>query len=173
MVKYKVGDLLEAADRGEIQVIAHQCNCFNVGRRGIAPLIFEKYPNAKLADQQTEKGSKDKLGRLTFGFGDNMTWVFNLYGQYHWSYHEKEYGTQYPALRSALQKMKFLLDRRWGMFYHEKPKIGFPLIGCGLAGGKWEEVAPMIEDIFHDWDVTIYTLLPMKGIDYESQSSSE
>ena len=44
--------------------------------------------------------------------------------------------------------MKFV--KQWEL----KP-IGFPKIGCGLAGGNWGIVLPKIEEIFKDFDVTI------------------
>ncbi|RAP14807.1 hypothetical protein HS9_00130 [Bacillus velezensis] len=31
-------------------------------------------------------------------------------------------------------------------------------IGCGLAGGNWNDVNKMIESIFEDYEVTIYKL---------------
>jgi hypothetical protein len=40
----------------------------------------------------------------------------------------------------------------------EKEKIGFPKIGCGLAGGDWKVVSQIIETIFDGFDVTIYEL---------------
>ena len=39
--KYKVGDLIEAAKSGEINVFGHGCNCFCTMGSGIAPLIKE------------------------------------------------------------------------------------------------------------------------------------
>jgi len=29
-------------------------------------------------------------------------------------------------------------------------------IGCGLAGGKWDIVYDIIEEVFNDYDVVIY-----------------
>ena len=41
MIKYKVGDLIEALKNHEVDAIGHQCNCFHVMKSGIAPLIEE------------------------------------------------------------------------------------------------------------------------------------
>ena len=44
----------------------------------------------------------------------------------------------YPAIERAFQAIG-AFARETGLPVH------FPLIGCGLAGGKWERVAPLIE----------------------------
>ena len=55
--------------------------------------------------------------------------------------------TDYDAFRSCLCELELLLD----MFEYEfgKMKIGFPdHIGCGLAGGDWNIVRGIIEDVY-------------------------
>jgi hypothetical protein len=32
-------------------------------------------------------------------------------------------------------------------------------LGCGLAGGNWDTVDKIIEDVFDDYDVTIYKFM--------------
>lgn len=56
MIKYKIGDLLEAARNEEVHVIAHCCNCFVTMGSGIAPQIKKAYPYAFAADQGTTRG---------------------------------------------------------------------------------------------------------------------
>ena len=82
------GNLLDAFDRGDVDVIAHQCNCFcNMGS-GIAPQIAKRYPAARAADNTTIKGDSDKMGTFTRAIisrdvdgeiiDDGI--VYNLYG---------------------------------------------------------------------------------------------
>ena len=59
------GNLLDAFDRGDVDVIAHQCNCFCIMGSGIAPQIAKRYPAAYAADKATVKGDANKLGDFT------------------------------------------------------------------------------------------------------------
>lgn len=149
-MNYVYGDLLSAAERGVVDVIAHQCNCFNTMRRGIAPQIAARFTEAYEADQNTVRGSREKLGSFSFAEvqtmedSDHIVSVYNLYGQFGWNPHHGDYGTQYPALFSALRKMRDHLDSCSG----PPLNIGFPKIGSGLGGGDWDFISAMIEEIF-------------------------
>lgn len=37
-----------------------------------------------------------------------------------------------------------------------KMTIAIPKIGAGLAGGDWETIRPILEEVFNDYDLTIY-----------------
>jgi len=159
-IEYKVGDLIEAAKVGEVDVIAQQLNCFCTRKSGIAPLIDKAFPLMGEADDDTERGDKEKLG--TFIVADiiphNNPAVFGLYGQYHWNGRQRgELDTDYTALRSSFKGMQQCLD-----VFREREdiKIGLPLIGCGLAGGDWRVVSKIIEEELCDkgWKVIVYVL---------------
>lgn len=77
MLKYKKGCLIKAAKSGEVDVIAHQCNCFNNMGAGIAPQIKKAFPEAWHVDRNTIKGDRGKLGSLSWAYSDGVT-VFNL-----------------------------------------------------------------------------------------------
>jgi len=77
---YKKGCLIEAAKAGEVDIIAHQANCFNTMKSGIAPLIGKYCPEAVEADQKTARGDIAKLGTTSVGFADDNVMVWNLYG---------------------------------------------------------------------------------------------
>lgn len=177
MLKYVQGDLIKAAQDGHLNVIAHQANCFCKGRRGIAPLIFSAFPEAKEADDATKVGDKSKLGLYSAAFSPReeggLLWVFNLYGQYHFDNRREDYGTIYPKLKSALAHMASVLRTNLDVtgFRDEKLKlkVGLPLIGCGLAGGNWFVVEKMIEKtlgMVQGVEVYIYTLDKINGVDY-------
>ena len=148
------GNLLDAFDRGDVDVIAHQCNCFcNMGS-GIAPQIAKRYPNAYRADLNTTQGDASKLGTFTkvyVNHGHSKGLVYNLYGQYR--YGGQSMQTNYYALKRALNAMqKDLNDLDKG-----DRIIGLPLIGCGLGGGDWEVVSEIINEVLTN-EVHIYVL---------------
>lgn len=61
MIKYKIGDLLQA----EVDAIGHCCNCFCTMGKGIAPKIKKEWPEVYAADCATRKGDRTKLGKQT------------------------------------------------------------------------------------------------------------
>ena len=159
MIKQKKGNLITAAQDGEVSIIAHQCNCFcNMGS-GIAPQIAKAFPEAQKADNDTIRGAPQKLGTLSIGTQPRKTVgsvvVFNLYGQYsHQRPRKGEMNTDYDALRLAMTEMK----RKIQQYGWEHVPIGLPKIGCGLGGGDWAVVYAMIDEILGEFDVTIYQL---------------
>lgn len=161
MFEYKVGDLVQALKSGEVSSIGHQANCFCTMNSGVAKAIRLEFPQAYEADCFTEKGDKNKLGTLTAAEHEradgSVGIIYNLYGQYNYGYDAKGY-TNYEALRGALLNMRIDLDGAVGVNGEDWKKVGFPKIGAGLGGGDWDTIARIIEEVFTDYDVTIYTL---------------
>jgi O-acetyl-ADP-ribose deacetylase (regulator of RNase III) len=125
-----------------INVIIHGCNTLNIMGAGLAKLIREKYPEVYAADTQAFYNGKVRLGRFSGCKVDDGKYIINLYIQ-------SEIGTSkrmvdYEALYSGLQAMKTVMLMRDG----KKFTVGFPRIGCGLAGGDWHVVKSMIESVF-------------------------
>lgn len=152
MIKYEVGDLIEAAKGDKVQVIAHCCNCFVTMASGIAPQIKRAFPYAFTADQETVRGDSKKLGTFSLGSPTkaelDRTWValptvFNLYGQY--GYTKRQQGGRdldYNALYDSLVVMAHRMSED---DYYENCVVGLPLIGAGLANGDWPVIERMIE----------------------------
>lgn len=154
MIKYKRGDLVKAALSGEVDVLVHQCNCFNNMGKGIAPQIARAFPDAAKIDKETVKGSKEKLGTYSVSHVNKVCSVVNLYGQYgYWPQPEGRINTDYTALEKGLQLLGDVLRSK-------KPnaRVGLPKIGCGLGGGDWVIVSELIERAFIDLDITVYEL---------------
>lgn len=170
-IRYKVGDLITAAQTGEVNVIAHGCNCMNTMKSGIAPKIASAFPEAFAADQMTTRGSRGKLGTLSSAFSKNGLLVYNLYSQYTFTGRkEGRMDLDYWALRSALMGMAVSLHakcRVLDMSTHNL-KIGLPKIGAGLAGGDWNIIYRMIEGCLQDFDVTIYVLKESEIVNHQN-----
>jgi len=81
-IEFRKGNLLEQDD---IEVIIHQCNCFNCMGAGIAKSITKKWPEVQDADDRTKRGDVDKLGTYTAAVvneqTDSQKTVINLYSQ--------------------------------------------------------------------------------------------
>lgn len=148
MIKYIEGDLIKLAT--QYDVIAHCCNCFNTMGSGIAPQIAKAFPYAEAADNKTVKGQYRKLGKISIGHPTQMSSdpiVCNIYGQFGFN-KRKEGGRDlsYVALADGLRAM---------VKVYTGLRFLLPQLGAGLAGGKWEFIEQLIEEIFEGEDVTV------------------
>ena len=98
--------------------------------------------------------SKDgfKLGKVQFVQVEEDLWVANLIGQH--KINKDENGNapiRYDAIEQGLEEVaSFAIEN--------KANIHMPRIGCGLAGGKWEMIEPIILKTLSDnnIEVTVY-----------------
>lgn len=148
MINFIEGDLIKLAKDNEFDVIMHGCNCFNTMGAGIAKDIAYHFPNALLADQNTIKADKNKLGTYSIGYDDSYKLhILNLYTQY--QYNRKVVDLfEYDAFTTIMKKLNS------NSHYHDK-KIGMPMIGAGLAHGDWERVLEIVESNSNNLDITI------------------
>lgn len=141
------GDLVQMAADGKFDVIIHGCNCMHTMGAGIAKTIREVFPEAYEADLATEKGSRDKLGTISYASvqkkGRELI-VVNGYTQFDWT----GPGTlvDYNAIRSVMKLVKENFSGK---------KIGYPKIGAGLAKGDWRIIADIISDELKGEDHTL------------------
>lgn len=137
------GDLLTLAEQGEFDVIVHGANCFNTMASGIAGQIARRFPQAADVDKQTEKGDRRKLGDFTFvkiqGLGTHEFSIVNAYTQYTYSRERDVF--EYDSFQEFLNKFANWLPSVGGYV-----RVGFPYIGCGLAGGDQRRIVRMIEN---------------------------
>lgn len=148
MIKEVKGDLIEAFKKGDVNVIAHCCNCFHTMGAGVAKAIAKAFPEALEEDRKTLYGDKHKLGQYSVAHTKHGS-IYNLYGQYRYG-RDKQH-LDYEALRYSLIEMSASL-------YPSGVKIGLPRLGCNLAGGDWSIVKGIIEETLEGFDVTVYYL---------------
>jgi hypothetical protein len=151
MIEHRKGDLLVQDD---IEVIIHQCNCFNTMGAGIARQIAARWPEVMDADNRTRKGDMSKLGSYTSCVVDegmpNEKTIINLYGQYRYG-RGRRY-TDYTAVELGLQE--FIDD--YGNHFTltgEQLMVGIPFrMGCVNGGGDWNVVMDILIELFGpDW----------------------
>jgi len=146
------GDLIKLAIEGEFDVIIHGCNCFGSMGAGIAKSIKSIFPEAYKADLQTEKGSRDKLGSISYVTvqrGENEITVVNGYTQY--AAGGSGVLVDYFAVYSVMKEVK---DRFSGK------RIGYPMIGAGLARGDWGVISEIISEQLEGEDHTLVKFAP-------------
>jgi O-acetyl-ADP-ribose deacetylase (regulator of RNase III) len=133
MIRVVEGSVLKAP------VIAHQVNCRGAFGAGLAGQIAERWPACKKSYLSYVQ-SKDP-GEL---FGTVYVWegldvvILNLFGQDQPGPHTSEI-----ALLGAAQRIPdFMEEEGIGV-------VAMPwMIGCGIGGGDWSRIQPMIEKVF-------------------------
>lgn len=165
-MKIVEGDLLKLAQEGKFDVIVHGCNCFCTMGKGIAKQIRDTYPEVYTADKSTEKGDVFKLGTMTAvtvkaddTLDSHRFIIMNAYTQYNYrpTYkNDRVVYVNYDAIRACFRRLKNMLIRKDVSHY----KIGYPMIGCGLAGGDWDIVSRIIDEELDGLD---HTLVKYKG----------
>lgn len=123
------GNILEAKE----YMIAHQCNCISTSGKGLAKLIFEKYPEADIYVNRI-KIDKPGTNKIIETKGKK---IINMFGQYNPG---KGYGKENKTIR--LMWFKSCLDL---LEIKKGESIAMPyLIGCGLAGGNWKKYSELL-----------------------------
>ncbi|UWP97485.1 macro domain-containing protein [Aliiroseovarius crassostreae] len=146
------GDLVKMALQGEFDVIVHGCNCFHTMGAGIAKTISTQFPEAFAADKATVYADKNKLGTISHASIRRESSEFvivNAYTQFQWKGRGRK--ADYTAIGSCFREIAKEFGSR---------RIGYPLIGAGLAGGNWTEIEPMIETELEGCDHTLVIFAP-------------
>jgi len=141
------GDLIELAQQGKFDVIAHGCNCMCDMGAGIAKQIKKVFPAAYKVDQQTSKGDRDKLGTCTAATCETKNGtieVVNAYTQY--DFRGKGVLVDYDAVRSCM---------KWIKSHYAGKRIGLPKIGAGMARGDWNKISNIIAEELAGEDITV------------------
>lgn len=162
-MKQLTGNLISLAEDGHFDVIVHGCNCFHAMGGGIAAEISRRYPSAAQADRETDYGSRNKLGNFSYVSvqteGKSPFIIVNGYTQHRWSGSKDVF--EYQAFDTLLNRLTSFLFKLHNS-EERTIRVGFPKIGCGLAGGDESRILPKIQEFaknIHPWcSVTLVTL---------------
>jgi len=142
-MKRAMGNLLDLAVQGDFDIIVHGANCFNTMASGIAGEISRRFPEAVEADKKTVAGDRAKLGHYTFakvnGRGEHQFYILNAYTQYEFGRGKDHF--EYDHIDNFLNGLTLCLICTPGV-----TPIGFPYIGCCLAGGNEKRIVEKIEN---------------------------
>ncbi len=151
-IEYIKGDATQPVGEGS-KIIVHICNDIGGWGKGFVMALSRRWKDPEVKYREWFK-SKDnfELGQVQFVKVEDMLWVGNMIGQY--KVNKDEEGNppiRYDAVKKALEQVcDFAIKNN--------ASVHMPRIGCGLAGGKWEEVEPLINSALSEKDiqVTVY-----------------
>ncbi|MBX2844075.1 MAG: macro domain-containing protein [Flammeovirgaceae bacterium] len=147
-IEYIKGDATSPQTKGN-KIIVHVCNDIGGWGRGFVMALSNKWKTP----EQEYRGwfaSKENfaLGKVQFVQVEEDLWVANLIGQ-HKTRPDKEGNP--PVRYSAIQEgMKEIASHAGRL----TASIHMPRIGCGLAGGKWENIEPILNEELISKDIS-------------------
>ena len=154
MINYVKGDATRPIGEGA-KILVHVCNDIGVWGKGFVVAISQRWKAPEAAYRSWHR-VKDgfELGQVQFVKVEQDLWVANLIGQTGIRSSKTSLPPiRYPAIASGLE-----------MVAKEAQKcnatVHMPRIGCGLAGGVWTQIEPLIQEklVEQGLTVTVYDL---------------
>ncbi|MEU3606377.1 macro domain-containing protein [Streptomyces sp. NPDC035033] len=141
-IEYVRGDATAPRGKG-VRIIAHVCNDLGGWGKGFVTAVSRRWPEPEAAYRRwhRERASNDfGLGAAQFVQVAPYLWVANLVGQRGIrTGRSTGVPVRYEAIDRALGR---LADRAVEL----RASVHMPRIGCGLAGGRWERVEPLVRE---------------------------
>jgi len=168
MINYVIGDATCPIGDG-LKVIAHVVNDVGVWGKGFVLAISKKWPGAKkryldlakplcLSSGKYERRVNLRLGDVHLVAAEPGIWIANMVAQRGLISASNPIPLQLDALvecLAAVRSMALSVDAQ-GVTSHAS--VHCPRIGCGLAGGTWDQVEPIIARELDGVDVFVYDL---------------
>lgn len=151
-INYIKGDATNPSPEGN-KIIVHICNDIGGWGKGFVMAISKRW---KQPEQEYREWFKSQdsfaLGQVQFIQVEDSLWVANLIGQH--KINKDENGNppiRYEAILVGLEKVAQFASER-------KATVHMPRIGCGLAGGTWDKIEPLIVSALtaRNIQVTVY-----------------
>ncbi len=137
-IQYTWGDATAPAGAGP-KIIVHICNDMGGWGRGFVLALSNRW---KAPEQQYRQWYKSEenfaLGEVQFVQVEDQLWVANLIGQH--KIRKDEKGNPPIRYRAVEHGLSLIAEKASSL----QASVHMPRIGCGLAGGKWEKIEPLI-----------------------------
>jgi O-acetyl-ADP-ribose deacetylase (regulator of RNase III) len=150
-IGYLRGDATAPRAKG-VTIIAHCCNNMGGWGRGFVVAVSRRWPEPEAAYRRWHRGR----ARNDFGLGavqlvrvSAYRWVANMIGQHGIRGGSNSVPVRYDALDTALARLAEHALRL-------NASVHMPRIGCGLAGGKWSRVEPLVRERLAGRDIAVY-----------------
>lgn len=156
-IQYIQGDATQPVGKGN-KIIAHVSNDIGGWGKGFVLAISRRWSEPEQAFRRwhRERASNDYgLGSLQIVSVSDYVWVANMIGQCGVKAGSKGPPVRYEAIESCLAKLSVEAAKL-------QASVHLPRIGCGLAGGKWDKVEPLIKKTLCENGV------PVTVYDYEA-----
>ncbi|MET8508753.1 macro domain-containing protein [Streptomyces sp. NPDC004787] len=153
-IEYVRGDATAPRGKG-VKIVAHVCNDLGGWGKGFVLAVSRRWPEPEAAYRRwhRERARNDfGLGAAQFVRVEPYVWVANLVGQRGIrTGRSTGVPVRYEAIDAALARLA-------GKAAELGASVHMPRIGCGLAGGRWERIEPLIAErlVARGIPVTVY-----------------
>jgi O-acetyl-ADP-ribose deacetylase (regulator of RNase III) len=138
-ITYLKGDATNPQAKG-VKIICHVCNDVGGWGKGFVLALSKRWDEPEAAYRAWyADGTGFALGAVQFVQVEPYVWVANLIGQRGTRTGSSGPPVRYEAIAAGLGKVA-AKAKELGASVH------MPRIGCGLAGGEWAKVEPLIEE---------------------------
>lgn len=162
-IKYIAGgDALNPIGEGN-KFLFHCCNTLGVMGSGFVVPLCKKWPNVRkdYVAWYKNNGNKLFLGAIQTVKVEKDLVVVNIIGQEGVGYSNGIPPIRYDAMKEGLRKVCELAKK------HNASVHAPYLVGCSLAGGKWETMEQIINEELcsRNIDVTLYDIDDLRGME--------
>lgn len=150
-IVYLIGDATKPQATGS-KIIAHVCNDTGAWGRGFVLAIskLSVAPERAFRKWYAERDQNNfALGAVQFVSVSPEITVANMIGQHSIRKQKNEPPIRYTAVETALRAV----GNKAG---NENASVHLPRIGCGLAGGEWNKIEPIIKRQICALDVPVF-----------------
>lgn len=152
-ITYIKGDATVPQAKG-VKIIAHICNNIGGWGKGFVVAVSKRWeqPEKEYRLWHRNRAQNNfKLGNIQLVQVNEYTYVANMIGQQGIKTGSKGVPIRYEAVESCLQQ---LTQEAISL----NASVHMPRIGCGLAGGKWDRIEPLIKQslIEHSIKTMVY-----------------
>ncbi|MFE0515517.1 macro domain-containing protein [Streptomyces sp. NPDC058964] len=140
-ITYVRGDATAPSGKG-VKVIAHVCNDLGGWGKGFVLALSRRWPEPEARYRAWHRGRAANdfgLGAVQLVRAERYVWVANMIGQRGTRTGSKGAPVRYEAIDTALAR---LADE----VIELGASVHMPRIGCGLAGGKWSRIEPLVTE---------------------------
>ncbi|MGW8762778.1 macro domain-containing protein [Streptomyces sp. NPDC055815] len=142
VIEYVRGDATAPQGKG-VRIVAHVCNDLGGWGKGFVLAVSRRWPEPEAAFRRWHReraGNDFGLGAAQFVQVSPYLWVANLVGQ-----------RGIRTGRSTGVPVRYeAIDAALGLLADKAVELGasvhMPRIGCGLAGGTWDRVEPLVRE---------------------------
>lgn len=156
MIHYLIGDATQPQAKGQ-KIIAHVVNNVGGWGKGFVLSVSRRWSKPETQYRQWYN-LRNAVQNLPFILGETQLVnvekdiiVANMLAQNGVGPRGGVPPIRYPALSCCLSKV-------FGTAKHFNASVHMPRIGCGLAGGSWSDVLPLIENHMGDVETFVYDL---------------
>ncbi|MEU2736289.1 macro domain-containing protein [Streptomyces sp. NPDC007095] len=138
-ITYARGDATAPSVKG-VKLIAHVCNDIGGWGKGFVLALSRRWPEPEAAYRAWHRDRAHNdfgLGATQFVQVEKYVWVANLIGQRGIRTGSKGVPVRYEAIDTGLAHVAIKAAEL-------DASVHMPRIGCGLAGGDWSRVEPLI-----------------------------